>query len=90
MLAYAAEEAERLQNKHIGTEHKLLGLLREKDAFAAQLLNSQGLSLDGAREIVNKSGKRAGLVPALLEIADRVFSSSSLAGKEDPIVLVPD
>ncbi len=52
--------------------------------------NSQGLSLDGAREIVNKSGKRAGLVPALLEIADRVLSSSSLAGKEDPIVLVPD
>ena len=90
VLAYAAEEAERLQNKHIGTERLLLGLLREKDAFAAQLLNSQGLSLDGAREIVNKSGKRAGLVPALLEIADRVLSSSSLAGKEDPIVLVPD
>jgi len=32
----------------------LLGLLREKDAFAAQLLNSQGLSLDRAREIVAK------------------------------------
>jgi hypothetical protein len=30
----------------------LLGLLREKDALAAQLLNSQGLSLDRAREIV--------------------------------------
>ena len=57
MLAYAAEETERLQNKNIGTEHLLLGLLREKDAFAAQLLNSQGHSLDGAREIVNKSGK---------------------------------
>jgi len=91
VLAYAAEEAERLQNKHIGTERLLLGLLREKDAFAAlDSSNSQGLSLDGAREIVNKSGKRAGLVPALLEIADRVLSSRSLAGKEDPIVLVPD
>jgi hypothetical protein len=54
VLAYAAEEAERLQNKHIGTEHLLLGLLREKDAFAAQLLNSQGLSLDRARGIVAK------------------------------------
>jgi hypothetical protein len=54
VLAYAAEEAERLQNRHIGTEHLLLGLLREKDAFAAQLLNSQGLSLDRARELVAK------------------------------------
>src|SRR5579872_5525388 len=31
VLAYAAEEAERLAHKHIGTEHLLLGLLREKN-----------------------------------------------------------
>src|SRR6266516_6977678 len=37
-LAYAAEEAERLTNKHIGTEHLLLGLLREEKCFAAQIL----------------------------------------------------
>jgi hypothetical protein len=54
VLAYAAEEAERLLSKHIGSEHLLLGLLRENGAFGAQLLNSQGLSLDRAREIVAK------------------------------------
>ena len=31
VLAYAAEEAERLSHKHIGTEHLLLGLLREEN-----------------------------------------------------------
>ena len=54
VLAYAAEEAERLSDKHIGTEHLLLGLLRERRTFAAQLLNSQGLSLDRTREMVSK------------------------------------
>jgi Clp amino terminal domain, pathogenicity island component len=54
VLAYAAEEAERLDHKHIGCEHLLLGLLREPRTLAAQLLNSQGLSLDAAREIVSK------------------------------------
>ena len=38
VLAYGAEEAERLGHKHIGTEHRLLGLLREKDSFGEQLL----------------------------------------------------
>ena len=54
VLSYAAAEAESLQSKHIGSEHLLLGLLREKAAFAAQLLNSQGLSLDRTREVVAK------------------------------------
>jgi len=38
VLAYAGEEAERLAHKHIGTEHLLLGLLREEKCFAAQIL----------------------------------------------------
>ena len=68
VLAYAAEEEERLQNKHIGTEHLLLGLLREKDAFAAQLLNSQGLSLDRAREIVAKLRRTTEAIHDIVEI----------------------
>ncbi len=39
VLAYAAEEAERLSHKHIGTEHLLLGLLREEKCFAAEILH---------------------------------------------------
>ena len=42
VLAYAAEEAERLGHKHIGTEHLLLGLLREEKCLAAQILQERG------------------------------------------------
>ena len=50
VLAYAAEEAERLANPHIGAEHLLLGLLREEKCFAAQILMERGLRLDQIRE----------------------------------------
>ena len=50
VLAYAAEEAERLAHKHIGTEHMLLGLLREEECFAAQILVERGVGLDRVRE----------------------------------------
>src|SRR5207245_7029284 len=42
VLAYGAEEAERLSHKHIGTEHLLLGLLREEKCFAAEILHEPG------------------------------------------------
>jgi ATP-dependent Clp protease ATP-binding subunit ClpC len=50
VLAYAAEEAERLGHKHIGTEHLLLGLLREEKCFAAEILQERGLKLAQIRE----------------------------------------
>src|SRR5882724_12202465 len=50
VLAYAAEEAERLNHKHIGTEHLLLGLLREEKCFAAEILHERGLRLSTIRE----------------------------------------
>jgi ATP-dependent Clp protease ATP-binding subunit ClpC len=50
VLAYAGEEAERLAQKHIGTEHLLLGLLREDRCFAAQILMERGAQLDLVRE----------------------------------------
>ncbi len=50
VLAYAAEEAERLSHKHIGTEHLLLGLLREEKCFAAEILHERGLKLLAIRE----------------------------------------
>src|SRR5258708_557308 len=52
ILVYAAEEAEHLSHKFIGTGHLFLGVLREGDCFAAQLLNERGISLDTAREQV--------------------------------------
>src|SRR5271155_1869332 len=50
VLAYAAEEAERLSHKHIGTEHLLLGLLREEKCFAAEILRERGLLVPAIRE----------------------------------------
>jgi ATP-dependent Clp protease ATP-binding subunit ClpC len=50
VLAYAAEEAERLGHKHIGTEHILLGLLREEDSLASQILKERGIELDKIRQ----------------------------------------
>ncbi len=50
VLEYALEEADRLHHKHIGTEHLLLGLLREEKALAAQALHTCGLTLEKVRE----------------------------------------
>jgi hypothetical protein len=55
VLAYGAGEAERLKHKHIGTEHMLLGLLREEKCFAARLLHEQGLTIDSVREQLQES-----------------------------------
>ena len=54
VLAYAAEEAERLAHKHIGTEHLLLGLLREDKSFAAEILHERGLRLSTLREELSR------------------------------------
>ena len=50
VLAYAAEEAERLDHKHIGAEHLLLGLLREEESLAAKLLRERGIDIDRVRK----------------------------------------
>src|ERR1700752_3733691 len=53
--ADGAEEAERLNHKHIGTEHLLLGLLREEKCFAADILHERGLGLSTIPEEVARS-----------------------------------
>ena len=60
VLAYAAEESERMNHKHIGTPHLLVGLLRVEKSFAAQLLGEQGLTLDSVREQVQQSESSPG------------------------------
>ncbi len=59
VLAYAAEEAERLGHKQIGTEHLLLGLLREEKCFAAEILHERGLRLSNIREALATPGADA-------------------------------
>ena len=50
VLQYAAEESDRLLHNHIGTEHLLLGLLREEKGLAAEILRARGLRLEAVRE----------------------------------------
>jgi bifunctional UDP-N-acetylglucosamine pyrophosphorylase/glucosamine-1-phosphate N-acetyltransferase len=59
VLAYAAEEAERLGHKHLGTEHLLLGLLREEKCFASQILQERGLKLDQIREELARASQES-------------------------------
>jgi len=46
----APEEADRLNDSHIGSEHLLLGLLRGEGTVAGSILASQGLRLDTVRQ----------------------------------------
>jgi hypothetical protein len=55
-VVLAQEEARQLRHDHIGTEHLLLGLLRESDGAAATALTSLGISLDATRERVAAAG----------------------------------
>ncbi|MSR43971.1 MAG: ATP-dependent Clp protease ATP-binding subunit [Phycisphaerales bacterium] len=52
VLEYAIEEARNLNHNYVGTEHLLLGLLREQDGVAAQVLVNLSLKLEEVREEV--------------------------------------
>ncbi len=52
VLEYAMEEARNLNHNYVGTEHILLGLLREQEGVAAQVLMNLGLKLEEVREEV--------------------------------------
>jgi ATP-dependent Clp protease ATP-binding subunit ClpC len=54
VVVLAQEEARMLDHNYIGTEHILLGLIREGDGHAARALESLGISLDAVREQVEE------------------------------------
>jgi hypothetical protein len=56
VLAYGVEEAERLNHRHIGSEHLFLGLLREENSLAAKLLEPFGVKLEQFRTKVEVIG----------------------------------
>jgi len=66
VLEYAIEEARHLNHNYVGTEHLLLGLLREQDGVAAQVLMNLGVKLEeGREEVLNLLG--AGIEPEDME-----------------------
>jgi ATP-dependent Clp protease ATP-binding subunit ClpC len=70
VIEYSMEEARNLNHNYVGTEHILLGLLREQEGVAAQVLMNLGLKLEEVREEVlnllghgiegGEGGERAG------------------------------
>src|SRR6266851_1161523 len=49
IILYTVEEADRLGQRQIGTGHVLLGVLREESSFAAGILRSHGMTVEGLR-----------------------------------------
>src|SRR4051812_28216578 len=52
VISHAIDEARKLNHNYVGTEHVLLGLLREDEGVAAQVLMNLGLKLEDVREEV--------------------------------------
>ena len=67
VIEYAIEEARSLNHNYVGTEHILLGLLRESEGIAAQVLMNLGLKLEDVRqEVLNLLGAGGDDGPAAL------------------------
>src|ERR1700748_1987575 len=101
VIEYAIEEARNLNHNYVGTEHLLLGLLREQEGVAAQVLMNLNLKLDEVREEVlnllghgmdaGGEGERAAAkgskskTPAL-DSFGRDLTDLARQGKLDPVI----
>lgn len=93
VLAQAADEAERLAHQHIGTEHMLLGMLREEKCFAAEILGERGVRLGDVREAlarqphdVIQGHKPSSVIDELRPyISDPVEQTQPLVGRENEL-----
>jgi len=68
VMYLAREEAARLHHDYIGTEHLLLGILREGEGIAATVLNNLGLDLDAIRQAVESMVSASGGTMTIGEI----------------------
>jgi len=85
VLEFAMAEAREFNHSYVGTEHLLLGLLREEKGIAAQVLNSLGVTLDEARSETLKvlGSDVSGSEPAGIGGSGGQQSGSSGGGKGD-------
>ncbi len=79
-MTLAQEEAQHFQHKTIGTEHLLLGLVREGESIAAQVLESLGVRLEQVRKAVEETkGRGVQIVTGMTPPANTV---SGEAGRQ--------
>ncbi len=94
ILFYANEESRQLKNRHIGPEHLLIGILREENSIAAEILFQLGLRLVDLRdEISRQSGAQQSALPPRdaaktpnLQEFTRDLTADAAAGKLDPLI----
>ena len=98
VIELAVDEARHLNHNYIGTEHLLLGLLREGEGVAAGVLESLGISLEKARSEVTRflsqglpqprsaSGVRTATKTPTLDQLGIDLTAAAAAGKLDPVV----
>ncbi len=95
VLKYALEEATQMNTPYIGTEHLLLGLLRESESLASQILQNFGLDVDLVRQEVEnlmsgmkprtRKHPKKSKTPAL-DFYCRDLTQLARDGKLDPII----
>jgi ATP-dependent Clp protease ATP-binding subunit ClpC len=94
ILAFAHEESERMRSRNIGTEHLLLGLLREEQSIAAEILYEQGARLQNVREEIGRNSGFPNVFPndyakketPHLQEFTRNLTKDAAEGKLDPLV----
>ena len=97
VIELAVEEARRLGHNYIGTEHLLLGLVREGEGIAAGVLESLGVNLDkvraqvvqvvshGAMESQQRSGKKTSKTP-LMDQMGVDLTAAARRDELDPVI----
>ena len=97
VIELAIDEARRLGHNYIGTEHLLLGLVREGEGIAAGVLESLGVNLDKVRHEVIRvlsqsssagptpEAKRASKTPTVDQLGINL-TDAARAGKLDPVI----
>jgi len=96
VLAYSAEEAEKLKQVYIGPEHLLLGLLREEGSLAANLLQERGLTIEGIRADLASGGADSPVRPGkalqakLLKYLESHYHELGVSAAGPQIYVKPD
>ncbi len=96
VIELAVDEARRLNHSYIGTEHLLIGLLREGEGVAAGVLESLGVTLEKIRGETNRilsqtmsqsqsSGRGSSRTPVLDQLGIDL-TAAARAGKLDPVI----
>ena len=98
VIELSIEEARRLGHNYIGTEHLLLGLVREGEGIAAGVLESLGVNLEKVRaqvvQLVSQNptergrgeGKKAGSKTPVADQMGIDLTAAARAGKLDPVI----